>query len=68
MQHPTSGDPLCVDPDSLGFLNGKMVKPLLGLSKTDLVEAEFSVAHQCLQTEISRSDSNEDILTPLDIL
>ncbi|KAK6323435.1 hypothetical protein J4Q44_G00057740 [Coregonus suidteri] len=46
----------------------KKVKPLLDLSKTDLVEAEFSVARQFLKTQIACSGSNENKWTPIDIL
>lgn len=51
---------LCAfDLESHDFLDGKKVKPLLELSKTDLVEAEFSVARQ-LGRKVTRSSSNED--------
>ena len=55
---------LCaLDPESHDLIDVKRVKPLLDLSKTNLVEAEFSVARQFLQTEIACSK-----WTPLDIL
>lgn len=57
-----------LDRESHTFLDVKKVKPLLDLRKSNLVEADFSVACQFLQFEIACSGSNEDKWTPIDIL
>ena len=52
---------LCdLDLERHDFLDVKKVKPLLDQSKTNLVETEFSVSLQFLETEIAVSGSNED--------
>ncbi|KAL1250548.1 hypothetical protein QQF64_018344 [Cirrhinus molitorella] len=51
---------LCVlDPRSSDFLDSTTVKPLLDLTKTELVDAEFTFARQFLQTQIARSNKDK---------
>ncbi|KAI4799936.1 hypothetical protein KUCAC02_016474, partial [Chaenocephalus aceratus] len=58
---------LCgLDPENPHFLDVQKVTPLLELTKTTLVESEFAVARNCLQSEMARSTG--DVWTPTSIL
>ncbi|KAI9546575.1 hypothetical protein NQZ68_025737 [Dissostichus eleginoides] len=58
---------LCaLDPENPHFLDMQKVTPLLELTKTTLVESEFAVARNFLQSEMARSTG--DVWTPTSIL
>ncbi|KAI9517834.1 hypothetical protein NQZ68_001003 [Dissostichus eleginoides] len=58
---------LCaLDPENPHFLDVQKVTPLLELTKTTLVESEFAVARNFLQSEMARSTG--DAWTPTSIL
>ncbi|CAM4649961.1 unnamed protein product [Leuciscus chuanchicus] len=58
---------LCtLDPGSNDFLDSSTVKPLLDLTKTEIVDAEFTVARQFIRTETALS--NMEKWTTLDVL
>jgi len=58
---------LCaLDPGSNDFLDSSMVKPLLDLTKTEILDAEFTVARQFIRTETALS--NREKWTTLDVL
>uniref|UniRef100_A0A3B1J476 DUF4371 domain-containing protein n=1 Tax=Astyanax mexicanus TaxID=7994 RepID=A0A3B1J476_ASTMX len=54
-----------LDPGSPNFMDVGKVKPLLDLTKTDMVEAQFAVANQFLQTRLIGLDGEKLTLEKL---
>ena len=64
-----------LDPASVNFLEAKKVKPLLDLTNTDIVEAQFTVAREFLKSRSCKgvqgikchASSNDSIQTRTNI-
>ena len=57
-----------LDPVSKDFLDPQKIKPLLELSNTAVVESQFDVAKEFLQSEMAASSSSTETWTPRLIL